>query len=277
MASLISDVLGKPDAQMDHILGVDDRREGNCKAHGHFIDIHHSGKGRISQGWKGCPECAEAVHQERMREEERERQMELMRNRARRFVAQSDIPKRFSGKSFDTYRPVNGKATSILRKIREYSDVVSGGRHEGRSLILLGNVGNGKTHLACALLEDVILRTCKPGHYWTFAELVRDVKASWRKGSEESEQDVYNRFAASELAILDEVGMQNFTEFEQTVAYEAVNARYLLERPTVVITNLPASELSACLGERVVDRLRESGGKAFDFDWDSYRNKGLEQ
>ncbi|GGE75813.1 hypothetical protein GCM10011533_30200 [Streptosporangium jomthongense] len=277
MGSLISEVLGVPDEQMDKILGIDDRRNGLCETHGDFIDRHHSGKGRASEGWAGCPQCAEERHQERMREEEYQRQMELMRQRARRFVAQSGIPKRFSGKSFDTYRPVNGKSASILRKIREYSDIVSSGEHAGRSLILLGNVGNGKTHLACALLEDVILRTCKPGHYWTFAELVRDVKASWRKNSEESEQDVYDRFANSELAILDEVGMQNFTDFEQTVAYEAVNARYLLEKPTVVITNLPASELSICLGERVVDRLRESGGKAFDFDWDSYRSKGAEQ
>lgn len=277
MASLISEVLGQPDEQMDKILGIDERREGRCDTHGDFIDRHHSGTGKISEGWSGCPQCAEEDHQQRMREEERQRQMELIRNRAKAFVARSGIPKRFSGKTFETYRPVNGKSASILRKIRDYSDVLSSGDHAGRSLILLGNVGNGKTHLACALLEDVILRTCKPGHYWTFAELVRDVKASWRKDSDYSEQDVYDRFASSEVAILDEVGMQNFTEFEQTVAYEAVNARYLLERPTVVITNLPASELSTCLGERVVDRLRESGGKALDFDWDSYRNKGTEQ
>lgn len=273
MTSLISEMLGQTDQQLDHLLGVDDRREGNCKAHGNFIDVHHSGKGKVSEGWKGCPECAEQAHQERMREEERQRQMELMRSRARRFVAQSGIPKRFSGKTFDSYKPVNGKAASVLKKIRDYGDVVSSGEHNGRSLILLGNVGNGKTHLACALLEDVIMRTCQPGRYWTFAELVRDVKASWRKGAEFSEQDVYDRFASSELAVLDEVGMQNFTDFEQTVAYEAVNARYLLEKPTVVITNLPAGELSSCLGERVVDRLRESGGKAYDFDWDSYRSQ----
>lgn len=269
MAFQISDAFNED--RMDHILGVDDRREGNCEDHGPFIDVHYSGAGKLSEGWSGCPECAEDAHQARMREEERNRQADLMRERAERFVRNSDIPKRFEDKGFREYRPVNGKSASILTKIQRYGDAVSSGDHGGRSLILLGNVGNGKTHLGCALLRDVILRTCKSGKYMTFAELVRDVKGTWRRDSQISEQDIYNRFAKPELVVLDEVGMQNFTDFEQTVAYEAINARYLLEKPTVVITNLPASDLSTCLGERVVDRLRESGGKALDFDWGSYR------
>jgi len=272
MASPISEMLGQENGRMDHLLGVDDRREGLCEQHGNFIDVHHSGKGKISEGWRGCPECEADRHRERMAEEERQHQMQMLRKRAERFVASSGIPKRFMGKSFDNYQPVNGKASTILRKIRDYGDTLASGDHEGRSLIMLGNVGNGKTHLGCALLADTILRTCKPGRYVTFAEIVRDVKGSWRKDAGYTEQDVYDRFAKPALVVLDEVGMQNFTDFEQTVAYEAINARYLEEKPTVVITNLPATELSACLGERVVDRLRENGGKALDFDWNSYRN-----
>jgi len=272
MASPISEMLGMDNGRMDHLLGVDGRREGVCEQHGNFIDVHHSGKGKISAGWKGCPQCEELRHQERMRAEEQARQMQMARQRAERFVANSGIPKRFTGKGFDDYQPVNGKAAVILRKVREYGDTLASDDDNGRSLVMLGNVGNGKTHLGCALLEDNIRRTCKPGRYVTFAELVRDVKGSWRKDANYTEQDVYDRFAKSALVILDEVGMQNFTEFEQTVAYEAINARYLEEKPTVVITNLPVSELSACLGERVVDRLRENGGKALDFDWNSYRN-----
>lgn len=269
MALQISDVLNSD--RMDQILGVDNRREGKCESHGQFIDVHYSGEGKMGAGWKGCPECAEEVHQERMRNEERDRQAAMMRSRAERMVQNCGIPKRFEGKGFDNFQPVNGKAASILRKVREYADVVSSGEHEGRSLILLGNVGNGKTHLGCAILREVIRRSCKPGKYLAFAELVRDVKASWRKESEFSEQDVYDGAARPELLVIDEVGLQNFTDFEQTVAYEVINARYLKEKPTVLITNLPADDLSPCLGERVVDRLRENGGKALDFDWGSYR------
>jgi len=273
MASLISELLGGG-ADSDHLAGVDDRRDGICEQHGNFIDVHHSGQGRLPAGWSGCPQCGAERHRERMAEEERQRQLQVRREKAERFVAQAGIPKRFSGKGFDDYQPVNGKATAILRKIRDYGDLLASGEHDGRSLILLGNVGNGKTHLGCGLLADTIRRTCSPGRYCTFAELVRDVKGSWRKDARYTEQDVYDQFSKPDLVILDEVGMQHFTEFEQTVAYEAINARYLEEKPTVVITNLPASELSNCLGERVVDRLRESGGKALDFDWNSYRNGG---
>lgn len=269
MALQISDAINSD--RMDQILGVDDRREGNCERHGQFIDVHYSGEGKLSAGWKGCPECAQEAHQERIRNEERDRQVAMMRERAERLVRNSGIPKRFEDKDFENFKPVNGKAASILRKAQEYADAVSSGDHGGRSLILLGNVGNGKTHLGCAILRNVILRSCRPGLYMTFAEVVRDVKASWRKESGYTEQDVYDRIAGPELVVIDEVGIQNFTDFEQTVAYEAINARYLLEKPTVLITNLPAADLSPCVGERVVDRLRENGGKALDFDWSSYR------
>lgn len=272
MASPISEFFN--DASMDNLLGVDQRRNGKCGEHGDFIDVHYSGTGKMPEGWRSCPECADDAHKQRMQREEQERQVELMRERAERLVSNSAIPRRFISKTFDDYVPETGKAVAAMRKVRSYADTIAGGNHCGQSLVMLGNVGTGKTHLGCSLLADVIRRTGKSGTYWTFSELVRDVKASWKKDSSYTEAQLYNRFARPALVILDEAGLQNFTEFEQTVAYEAINARYLEEKPTVVITNLPAAELSGCLGERAVDRLRENGGRAIEFDWNSHREKG---
>jgi len=263
------------DESFQTMMGVSDKRPGTCEKHGDFIELHCSGeKLGFKAGWRGCQSCNDEAAKEKQDHEDRERQAQMHRDRIERTVKNSGIPKRFLGKTIDNFDAANPKAAKNVQRIREYLDVVCGSDHGGRSLILLGKVGTGKTHLGCALLAAVIRRTSRNCAYWTFAELVRDVKATFTKDSKRSEQDVYDQFAAPLLLVLDEVGMQNFTDFEQAVAYEAINARYLAEKPTVLITNQQAKDLPLCVGERVVDRLREGGGRALDFDWKSYRVGG---
>ena len=55
--------------------------------------------------------------------------------------------------------------------------------------------------------------------------------------------------------------------------FDVINERYENLRPTIILSNLTTEEIRAYLGDRVYDRLRENGGKAFVFDWDSYRGK----
>ena len=257
------------------IIGVNDTRPGSCENHGKFIDLHCSGDKRgASKGWKGCPTCSDDAANERKDLEERERQVQMHRDRIEKMVSNSGIPTRFQGKSFENFEAESQKPAANLRKMREYADLVCSDNHGGRSLILLGKVGTGKTHLGCALLAHTIRKTGQSCHYWTFSELVREVKGTFSKESKYTEEGVYKDFASPRLLVLDEVGLQNFTDFEQAVAYEAINARYLAEKPTVLITNLQAKDLPLCVGERVVDRLREGGGRALDFDWKSYRVGG---
>lgn len=258
----------------DRILGVDDKRHGKCEKHGDFIEVHCSGDGKASKGWKGCPECQQEQRDAEVRAQAVREQQEREQRRLERLLTGSGVPPRFRDKTFENFKAADGKQASNLRKIREYADAVCSDGHGGRSLVMMGKVGTGKTHLGCALLQYAIRATQQACHYWTFAELVRAVKGSFAKGSDYSEQDIYNDFAAPRLVVLDEVGIQNFTDFEQAVAYEAINHRYLAEKPTVLITNLQAADLPMCVGERVVDRLREGGGRALDFDWKSYRSGG---
>lgn len=264
----------RPLDELERIFGADTTRHGKCETHGDYVDVHYSAKGTREAHWKGCPECLNIEMEEekrlsglRQQQEQRNRWIEIS-------LKHANIPGRFQGKSFDDFQPVNARAKSHLEKIREYADLVSGQDHEGRCMIFLGKVGNGKTHLGCALLQKVIHNTTDNCRYWTFSELVRTVKGSFSRDAGMSEEEIYQAFAKPRLVVLDEVGQQNFTEFEQAVAYEAINARYMEERPTVLITNLTSKDLPSSVGERAVDRLRENGGRALDFDWQSFRKGG---
>jgi DNA replication protein DnaC len=46
------------------------------------------------------------------------------------------------------------------------------------------------------------------------------------------------------------------------------------QRPMILIANLTAAELERYLGERIMDRLLESGSALVPFTWGSYRRLG---
>lgn len=53
--------------------------------------------------------------------------------------------------------------------------------------------------------------------------------------------------------------------------FDVLNERYERRKPTLMLSNLTAQEVAAYLGERVMDRLREDGGRVIVFDWESHR------
>lgn len=255
------------------MFDVVEKKQDTCKTHGEFTN-RLTNYGTLGKRWSGCGKCAEAERQAGIEQAKREHEEMMRGQKTRSLLREARVPEKFRHKTFGGFEEVSSGAKKNKAAIIDYLETVCGDCHEGKSLIMVGKLGNGKTHLACCLLMETIKRTGKSGKYATFSEIVRRVKSSWRKDSQESEEDLYDSLARPHLLVIDEVGMQNFTDFEQTVAYEVINARYLKEKPTVIITNLAASELSGTIGERSVDRLRENGGKALSFDWGSYRSGG---
>jgi DNA replication protein DnaC len=78
------------------------------------------------------------------------------------------------------------------------------------------------------------------------------------------------QFESIDLMILDEIGLQRGTEDEQRTLHELLEARRLACKPTILLTNLNHKELQTYLGERFIDRLKESGVSVL-FDWESHR------
>ncbi len=264
--------------EIEKLCGGIATRPGRCEEHGDFVDVLYQRKGEEGQegakGWGGCPECSKVQAEQEIRDAERNRLAEVARERAQHYLLHAGIAPKFRDASFENYLPVNDKAARQRQAIMAYADLVSSDNHDGKCLILSGDVGCGKTHLATALIKSVIWSTAQPCMYVSFDELVAMAKETFAPKAPTTERELYRRFTKYRLVVIDEVGMQNFTEFEQTVAYKLINARYLQELPTVLATNVPANNLKRCIGERAVDRLRENGGKALAFDWTSYRDGG---
>ncbi|MGY3172406.1 DNA replication protein DnaC [Pseudomonas sp. TE12234] len=141
----------------------------------------------------------------------------------------------------------------------------------GRSLVLSGNVGNGKTHLACAMVQAVIREHGAQAVIATAAEIIRVFKGAMDRSAEYSDKDILEELASFDLLVIDEVGAQSGSAYELGVLHEVIDRRYQFVLPTVVVSNLVTADLARYIGDRALDRLRQAGGQAIGFNWASAR------
>lgn len=237
----------------------------NCRTHGEYEARMFRFK--VDGNWLGgeCPQCVD----EESKRREKASAEEAKRNKLEGRLRSCRIPKRFENSTFDNYKPKTNEAEHVVKTLRRYVDTWPARFDKGCSLILSGNVGTGKTHLACAtglaLISKYLVRTT----YATVAEIMREIRATYSK-SDATEDSVLKVYASVPLLILDEVGVQSGSDHEHTMLFEVINRRYAEMLPTIVITNLGVRDLENAIGERLVDRLREDGA-VLTFTWESYR------
>lgn len=213
-----------------------------------------------------CPAC-EAARIEAQEQAERDRRVAAHRAH---LIQRIGIPRRFEGATLASYRPATERAEKVLAACRRYVETWPERHEKGSSLILSGDVGTGKTHLACAIAKAVAAKYEAHAAYMTVMQAVRRVRATYGPDARETEQEVFDRLSGIDLLVLDEVGVQSGSNHEHTTLFEILNRRYENVLPTIVISNLGLKELADAIDERLVDRLREQGA-ALTFKWDSYR------
>nr|WP_254045822.1 ATP-binding protein [Paenalcaligenes hominis] len=180
------------------------------------------------------------------------------------------IPPRFASRTLDNFIPHCDKSARALRVATGYAKNFKEVLEKGQSMIFVGNVGSGKTHLASGIAHEVI----QQGHQALFSTVlgaVRTVKETYRRDSTKTESEAILELIEPDLLVLDEVGVQFGSDAEKLILFEIINGRYEHMKPTILLSNLNIEGLGEYLGERVMDRLREGGGKMIAFDWESYR------
>ncbi len=249
------------------------QRDSNCPVHGAYQENGGSffGGEDAKIMWFGCQACnlaARATEEaEATRKAEQARQARI---EARLHAA--GIPAAFRDRSFDTYEVNSEKMANAVAVVREFADGFWSRHNQlGTFLVLGGDRGTGKSHLAIAAAMQVMHRGT--AMYLRAGDLIRMVRSTWRRDSDKSEDEVLGLLSVGlDLLIIDEVGIQRGTEDEQLILFDILDRRYSELKPTVLLTNLEGPAFSEFLGPRIMDRLRERA-IFVPFKWESHRGK----
>lgn len=243
--------------------------QATCPNHGPYTARGVKINGKRMGG--SCPACSEAREAQRKAEDEARRRAERRRKVAKLF-GESGIPPRFRGRTFDNFRVEPGKQgqASAVKLCKAYANRFDDMMAAGACVIMVGNPGTGKTHLAAAIAQ-VVIPTGRSVHFTTVGRLLRHIKSTYSRNASETEDQALRSYLAPDLLILDEVGVQRGTESERFILTEAMGIRYEYMKPMIVMGNCTQEELAAYLGDRLVSRLQEGGGPFIVCNWSDYR------
>jgi len=146
---------------------------------------------------------------------------------------------------------------------------------EGRSLILHGKTGRGKTHLAVAIGYRAIQNGFET-FFTTAAGLIEDLSNSSKKGNLQESLATYTH---PHVLVIDEVGYLTYGPDAANVLFHVVNDRHLRKRPMIFTTNKPMTEWGKVLHDEdmataILDRVLERG-RLIHLDGPSGRTRHL--
>jgi len=230
-----------------------------------------------SSPYEKCHECRDLDEYNERKEEAEVELKRITEDQRDQWQEESNIPAKFWSKTFgDFSKALQPKALEATKNLQwkwdESLDVPP------KSLVLLspGVYGVGKTHLVCALAnqiigteqkaylrKDLFVHKCRcPVHFTSEAELLRRVRMTYNANAQETEGDVYQELSRFDLLIIDDVGKVRPRDlnFLQGVYFSIIDSRYNGQSPVVLTTNLGFAELEEHIGGACADRLREMAG-----------------
>lgn len=273
-------------ARISNFVRAPERTQGpdngaECPVHGRYteVSVEQYGGGMLANGCPGCHFAGLRTSPEGSEQHLQALQVNQQR-KLNALLIGSGITPRFRNATFQSYQ-ADGSVpmAQVLVRCRDFAERFPEHYEAGRSLLLVGNVGTGKTHLGSAIVQHVIREHGAQAVITSAAQIIRVAKGAMARNAQYTERDVIEELVGFDLLVIDEVGAQGGTEYERGLLHEVIDQRYQQVLPTVLISNLPADvgggpagelTLQDFIGERALDRLRQ-GGRAVRFTWGSAR------
>ena len=198
---------------------------------------------------------------------------------ASRLAADARIPRRYQHCDLGNFRAYNeslSRARARAVKLAEAFPVVE------RGLFLEGPPGVGKTHLAVAVLRQVVATRGAKGLYYDTRDLLRVIRSTYNPVGRTTEIEVLRPVMTAELLVLDDLGAEKTSEWVEETLSLIVNTRYNERRPTIFTSNYEAqpddtdpNSLLCRIGFRMYSRLHEMC-EFVALDAADYRDEGAQ-
>lgn len=182
-------------------------------------------------------------------------------------LADANIPKRYQHCTLGNFSAYNESLERAVEQAKRAADrfTFAKSRHEqGRGLLLEGQPGVGKTHLAVAVLKQVIQTTGARGLFYDIRDLLRVIRSTYDPTIRTTEIEVLRPVMGAELLVLDDLGAEKTSEWVEETMNLIVNTRYNEKRLTIFTSNFEdipddtePNSLVFRIGHRMRSRLHE--------------------
>ncbi len=176
-------------------------------------------------------------------------------------LADANIPQRYQHCTIATFAAYNEsleRAAAHARRVAETFPAIAKG------LFLEGQPGVGKTHLAVAILKQVIQASGARGLFYDTRDLLRIIRSTYDPSIRTTELEVLRPVMTADLLVLDDLGAEKTSEWVEETMNLIVNTRYNERRLTIFTSNYPdipndaePNSLLFRIGSRMLSRLRE--------------------
>lgn len=136
-----------------------------------------------------------------------------------------------------------------LQTAREFSEEPSGW------LVLLGDHGSGKTHLAAAIANSRI-SAGGAALFIVVPDLLDHLRATFSPSSRVAYDKRFEEVRSTPLLVLDDLGTESATPWAREKLYQILNHRYAARLPTVITTAATLKDVDPRLRARMLDRRR---------------------
>jgi DNA replication protein DnaC len=149
-------------------------------------------------------------------------------------LADANIPKRYQHCTLDNFAAYNETLEKALTQARR---IVNAFPVVGRGLLLEGQPGVGKTHLAVAVLKQVIQASGARGLFYDTRDLLRVIRSTYDPSIRTTELEILRPVMHADLLVLDDLGAEKTSEWVDETMNLIVNTRYNERRLTIFTSN----------------------------------------
>jgi DNA replication protein DnaC len=152
---------------------------------------------------------------------------------------QANIPRRYQTCTLDNFDERNDSLKNALKISRQF---VKNYPAQDVGLLFIGHCGVGKTHLAVAIIQELIRTKDATCIFYDFRDLIREIQSTFTPDSTLSESDVLNPVFRSDVLVLDELGAKRTTAWVEETVFYIINHRYNHKKLTLFTTNYPDTD-----------------------------------